>query len=965
MIRRLVCRPGPRRTRTGAWAVSATLGLVVVFGVLVISGPASAAGPRGRARADRAESTAGSGNDCLSQLSSAGECNLTANTASPTTPYVLTVPAGMSSLTVVAAGGAGANGDNGANGGRGGLVASEIPVTAGETLDVYVATGGASYKPGQGWRSGGAGDSGKIIIDSGGGGGASAVVNGGGTPLVVAGGGGGAGGSADASAAGGNGGDAGSPAQPGNTGAYETVYHHPGDPGNGGCANDSQTDGCGGVSAASLGGTGADGRDDTPFEPGGGGGAGYPYGGNGGGAAQPIPYPEPAGGGGGGGGQNYTSNGNGSSQLASGSTDGGNGFVSIFPGGSSTDTVSCNTNNDKSSYTVPAGIHAVFGIATGAAAGNTSHPGENGAPGNGALAMGSILVSPGESLSLVPGCTGAGLGAGPGGGHGGAPDGADDGGVGGGGSAISASGTSFLTAGGGGGPGGKALVYSSSTNYDRGGAGGNAGLGWGSSGAGSGKGGEGPGGSGGTGGASTQPGGVGDTGSDGNEFPPGGGGGGAGGGAVGGRGGDGGGIDGGGGGGGAGSSEFDGQVVTDPVIGESSQGAEGSITLISVPGPNAQYSSLAAAYNNTGISTEQDRGAASFDSGGDSYSQTSLLDDDLAPGAAVTHDGITYTWPAVVWDQPDNVVSGGQTIDLSGSGSALGILAASDDGTASGTVTVNYTDGSMSQATISVADWYANQATPGSDILATGPNVPASANTTPTQVSVYATTVPINTSKTVASVTLPIIFNGNATLHIFALSVGDGHYSSLADAYNNAGISSRSSGNPGDFNGQGFSYPESQLSLEGLSPGGRVTHDAIAYTWPNVPAGAVDNVVSDGQTIDHTGSGSTLGILAAATAATATGTVTVNYTDGTTTKQTISVAWWKSNQPAPGSDILALSQYINQSYDKIPMLVSIYAISVPIDPSKTVASVTLPEISAGVVAGQVALHIFALGIGGG
>jgi len=153
--------------------------------------------------------------------------------------------------------------------------------------------------------------------------------------------------------------------------------------------------------------------------------------------------------------------------------------------------------------------------------------------------------------------------------------------------------------------------------------------------------------------------------------------------------------------------------------------------------------------------------------------------------------------------------------------------------------------------------------------------------------------------------------------------------------------------------------------LEALSPGGRVTHDAIAYTWPNVPAGAVDNVVSDGQTIDHTGSGSTLGILAAATAATATGTVTVNYTDGTTTKQTISVAWWKSNQPAPGSDILALSQYINQSYDKIPMLVSIYAISVPIDPSKTVASVTLPEISAGVVAGQVALHIFALGIGGG
>ncbi|HEX6520857.1 MAG TPA: dTDP-4-dehydrorhamnose 3,5-epimerase family protein, partial [Streptosporangiaceae bacterium] len=43
---------------------------------------------------------------------------------------------------------------------------------------------------------------------------------------------------------------------------------------------------------------------------------------------------------------------------------------------------------------------------------------------------------------------------------------------------------------------------------------------------------------------------------------------------------------------------------------------------------------------------------------------------------------------------PDNVVTGGQTVALSGSGTDLGFLGASQNGTASGTVTVHYTDGS-------------------------------------------------------------------------------------------------------------------------------------------------------------------------------------------------------------------------------------------------------------------------------
>ena len=60
----------------------------------------------------------------------------------------------------------------------------------------------------------------------------------------------------------------------------------------------------------------------------------------------------------------------------------------------------------------------------------------------------------------------------------------------------------------------------------------------------------------------------------------------------------------------------------------------------------------------------------------------------------VTIGGTTFTWPNVPAGTPDNVVTGGQTVDLSGSGTDLGFLGSSQNGTASGIVTIHYTDGS-------------------------------------------------------------------------------------------------------------------------------------------------------------------------------------------------------------------------------------------------------------------------------
>jgi hypothetical protein len=46
-----------------------------------------------------------------------------------------------------------------------------------------------------------------------------------------------------------------------------------------------------------------------------------------------------------------------------------------------------------------------------------------------------------------------------------------------------------------------------------------------------------------------------------------------------------------------------------------------------------------------------------------------------------------------------------------------------------------------------------------------------------------------------------------------------------------------------------------------------------------------------------------------------------------------------------------------------PLVVSVFEISVPVDSSKTVASVTLPDVGYQVGSGLTGMHIFAIGTG--
>ncbi|HXO08783.1 MAG TPA: hypothetical protein VN880_12160, partial [Solirubrobacteraceae bacterium] len=392
------------------------------------------------------------------------------------------------------------------------------------------------------------------------------------------------------------------------------------------------------------------------------------------------------------------------------------------------------------------------------------------------------------------------------------------------------------------------------------------------------------------------------------------------------------------------------------------------------------FASMKKADNNIGISDNSDEAAANYDDVGDSFSAQALAagtPNALTPGAKVTIGQTTFTWPNVPAGTRDNVVTSGQTVDLSGSGTDLGFLGSSQNGTASGTVTVNYTDGSSESFNLNMADWFANAPAVGDQIATTTSSWNFQSNPLgPHPVSIYFASVPLEQHKTVQSVTLPIVANagGTTAMHIWAMAIGNGTpttgapFASLAAAYDNAGISDNSNPAAADFDGTGESFSAQALAAgtpTALSAGGQATIGGVTFTWPT-PVGAPDNVIADGQIIDLSGSGDELGFLGSAGFGAASGSGTITYTDGSTQPYSISMADWFNNAPVSGDQIATTTSSWNfASSTQTPHPVSVYFASVPLDPGKTVASVTLPTVGSGVGNGINAMHIFSIAVGNG
>jgi hypothetical protein len=180
--------------------------------------------------------------------------------------------------------------------------------------------------------------------------------------------------------------------------------------------------------------------------------------------------------------------------------------------------------------------------------------------------------------------------------------------------------------------------------------------------------------------------------------------------------------------------------------------------------------SLAAAYNNVGVSDESDPSKGDFDGGGNSFSAQRLAAVGVTPGSSVTALGATFTWPDVPTGTKDNVAGGGQTFQLSGKGQKLAFLGSGSSLSAVGTVTVWYTDGTSSTGSVGFPNWSFQDADAfgATLVIATdGRNTPGGYANAEYKYRVFANSIPLDSTKTVELVTLP----STGSLHIFDLAI--------------------------------------------------------------------------------------------------------------------------------------------------------------------------------------------------
>lgn len=181
----------------------------------------------------------------------------------------------------------------------------------------------------------------------------------------------------------------------------------------------------------------------------------------------------------------------------------------------------------------------------------------------------------------------------------------------------------------------------------------------------------------------------------------------------------------------------------------------------------------------------------------------------------------------------------------------------------------------------------------------------------------------------------------------------------LAALFDNVGISDDADPTAADIDGTGHSFSAEDLAADGWSPGASVTLDGTPLRLPDIAAGRPDNVVADGQTVSLQGKGDALTFVVASTAGATSGSGTIDYADGST--QTFSLAngdWYTG----PTDTMAVQLPHWNTPGGTQNAAVKLTPDTVPLNPAKTVASVTLPAVSAAPGPSTAALHVFALGI---
>lgn len=181
---------------------------------------------------------------------------------------------------------------------------------------------------------------------------------------------------------------------------------------------------------------------------------------------------------------------------------------------------------------------------------------------------------------------------------------------------------------------------------------------------------------------------------------------------------------------------------------------------------------LAAAFNNVGITAVTATGAGDFDYEGNSFSAEKLSEAGAGQGAELEIQGAALRMPSVAPGTADNVAAAGQAIRIDGEtqGERLVFLGAGSNQGATGSVSVFYSDGTVTTGNIGFPNWSFHSETAHGAQLAIstdGRNRPDGFGDAAYQYRLFSHSVALDPTKTVDFVVLP----NNTALHLFALGV--------------------------------------------------------------------------------------------------------------------------------------------------------------------------------------------------
>jgi alpha-galactosidase len=181
-------------------------------------------------------------------------------------------------------------------------------------------------------------------------------------------------------------------------------------------------------------------------------------------------------------------------------------------------------------------------------------------------------------------------------------------------------------------------------------------------------------------------------------------------------------------------------------------------------------------------------------------------------------------------------------------------------------------------------------------------------------------------------------------------------FPSLAGAFNNVAVSDENNPEPGNFDGDGDSYSAQALAAAGAGPGATIKAGGTTFTWPSSAVGTNDNVAGSGVMVNISGQGSKLGFLGAE-AGFDTDTVTVTYTDGTSSSGSLGFPNWCCASPTSyGATPAIVTTHRNTPSGpaNFGLDYDVFYNSIRIDATKTVKTVTVPN--------DPAIHIFAMAV---